>query len=76
LFTQGSFCKVAESAQIFWATSFHGASNVPCLTKTGLGYISGDFFSTSSGHLDATRAELEVLDFKEISNKDLYSIAQ
>jgi hypothetical protein len=33
-----------------WATFLHGQINVLILTKIGLGYTLGDFFTNSSGH--------------------------
>jgi hypothetical protein len=37
-------------AVVFFITRFHGKSYVLILTKTGLGYILGDFFTNASGH--------------------------
>jgi hypothetical protein len=40
-----------RSSPHFWTTFFHCKSDVLILTKNGLGYILGDFFTNSSGHL-------------------------
>jgi hypothetical protein len=37
-------------AVVFFITRFHGKSYVLILTKSGLGYVLGDFFSGSPGH--------------------------
>jgi hypothetical protein len=39
-----------KSSQNCWSTFSHVKSYVSSLTKTGLGYILGIFFTNSSGH--------------------------
>jgi hypothetical protein len=46
----GSFLKTTEGAQIIWLLFFQVNRDVLVLTKNGLGYILGDFFTDSSGH--------------------------
>jgi hypothetical protein len=45
-----SFSKITEAAQIWGLFFTNGKICVPILTKNGLGYILGDFFTNSSGH--------------------------
>jgi hypothetical protein len=47
LFSLGSFLKIIKAAQLL---CLHGNIYVFVLTKNGLGYILGDFFTNSSGH--------------------------
>jgi hypothetical protein len=50
--TLGSFIKIMNiSGQNLCATFFHGKSYVYILANYVLGYILGDFFTNSSGHL-------------------------
>jgi hypothetical protein len=49
LFALGSFSKIYTSSPKLWATSFQRIDYVLILTKNGLGYILGDFFTNSSG---------------------------
>jgi hypothetical protein len=44
--------KITEVAPMIWATFFNGNSSVLIITKNGLDYILGDFFTNASGHPD------------------------
>jgi hypothetical protein len=46
LFTLGSFLN-NRGSQNFWASLFHGENFVLILTKIGLGYVLGDFFTNA-----------------------------
>jgi hypothetical protein len=51
----GQFFENLKSRTNSWATCFHGASDVLIVTKNGLGYILGDFFTNSPGHPGVSR---------------------
>jgi hypothetical protein len=51
-FLFGQFFEDYKISPIYWATFFNGKSYAYNLTKNGLGYILGDFFTSSSGHPD------------------------
>jgi hypothetical protein len=46
--------KIAEVVQIFLATFFREKSYVSMIAKNHTGYLKGDFFTKSSGHLDSS----------------------
>jgi hypothetical protein len=48
----GKWFENYKSSAHLWGTFSHGTSYVLILTKNGLGYILGDFFTNSSGHPD------------------------
>jgi hypothetical protein len=51
VFTLGSFLKIIYlSSTNLWVTFFHGKKLCINFDKNGLGYILGDFFTSSSGH--------------------------
>jgi hypothetical protein len=45
----GLVCKLLKQTN-FYGFFFHGLRSVIILTKNGLGYILGDFFTNASGH--------------------------
>jgi hypothetical protein len=48
----GQFCVNFRSSANLWAAVFHFKVYVLILSKNALGNILGDFFASSSGHLD------------------------
>jgi hypothetical protein len=62
--------EITAAVQNFWATFFHDTSCVSIVSKNWLGYILGDFLSSSSGHTEPTRrvarANPCLLEFKKV----------
>jgi hypothetical protein len=53
-----------------WASFFHAISYVSILTKNGLGYILGEFFKNSSGHLEAADTRFFSIDCRPFSGNN------
>jgi hypothetical protein len=70
LFTSGRFSYITDVAQDFWTTLSLFIDFVLILTKNGLGYILGDFFTNPSGHPGQGNLDLSLMAGILLSDSD------